>query len=123
MKFFHLSDLHIGKQLHHYNMIAEQRDILGKIVALAEREKPDAVLIAGDIYDTPVPSAEAVSVFDEFLTALNDLEPEVTVCIIAGNHDSAKRIDLRVTYWQTQGNDRRNAAAYPGGDHQKSEFF
>ena len=94
MKFFHLSDLHIGKQLHHYNMIAEQRDILGKIVALAEREKPDAVLIAGDIYDTPVPSAEAVSVFDEFLTALNDLEPEVTVCIIAGNHDSAKRIDF-----------------------------
>lgn len=65
-----------------------------KIVALAEREKPDAVLIAGDIYDTPVPSAEAVSVFDEFLTALNDLEPEVTVCIIAGNHDSAKRIDF-----------------------------
>ena len=64
MKFFHLSDLHIGKQLHHYNMIVEQRDILGKIVALAEREKPDAVLIAGDIYDTPVPSAEAVSVFD-----------------------------------------------------------
>ena len=94
MKFFHLSDLHIGKQLHHYNMIAEQRDILGKIVALAEREKPDAVLIAGDVYDTPVPSAEAVSVFDEFLTALNDLEPEVTVCIIAGNHDSAKRIDF-----------------------------
>ena len=94
MKFFHLSDLHIGKQLHHYNMIAEQRDILGKIVALAECEKPDAVLIAGDIYDTPVPSAEAVSVFDEFLTALNDLEPEVTVCIIAGNHDSAKRIDF-----------------------------
>ena len=57
MKFFHLSDLHIGKQLHHYNMIAEQRDILGKIVALAEREKPDAVLMAGDGYDTPVPSA------------------------------------------------------------------
>ena len=87
MKFFHLSDLHIGKQLHHYNMIAEQRDILKKIAALAEREKPDAILIAGDIYDTPVPSAEAVSVFDEFLTALNNLKPEVTVCIIAGNHD------------------------------------
>lgn len=94
MKFFHLSDLHIGKQLHHYNMIAEQRDILNQIVALAESEKPDAVLIAGDIYDTPVPSAEAVSVFDEFLTNLNNLEPEITVCMIAGNHDSAKRIDF-----------------------------
>lgn len=94
MKFFHLSDLHIGKQLHHYNMIPEQRDILQKIVELTKREQPDAVLIAGDIYDTPVPSAEAVSVFDEFLTRLNSIEPEVTVCVIAGNHDSAKRIDF-----------------------------
>lgn len=103
MKFFHLSDLHIGKQLHHYNMIAEQQDILGKIVALAEREKPDAVLIAGDVYDTPVPSAEAVSVFDEFLTALNDLEPEVTVCIIAGITTVRNGLILRVTFWQNIG--------------------
>ena len=94
MKFFHLSDLHIGKQLHHYNMIPEQRDILHKIVALTKKEQPDAVLIAGDIYDTPVPSAEAVSVFDEFLTELNNVEPKLTVCIIAGNHDSARRIDF-----------------------------
>lgn len=94
MKFFHLSDLHIGKQLHHYNLIPEQRDILGRIVALAENEQPDAILIAGDIYDTPVPSAEAVSVFDAFLTALNNLTPAVTICVIAGNHDSAKRIDF-----------------------------
>ena len=92
MKFFHLSDLHIGKQLYHYNMLAEQSDILDKIVALAGREKPQAILIAGDVYDTPVPSAEAVSVFDKFLTDLNGLKPETTVCVIAGNHDSAKRI-------------------------------
>ena len=94
MKFFHLSDLHIGKQLYHYNMLAEQSDILDEIVELARREKPQAVLIAGDIYDTSVPSAEAVSVFDKFLTNLNDLKPETTVCVIAGNHDSAKRIDF-----------------------------
>lgn len=94
MKFFHLSDLHIGKQFYHYNMNAEQRDILSQIVALAEREKPDAVVLAGDIYDSPIPSAEAVSVFDSFLTALSSIEPQIAVLVIAGNHDSARRIDF-----------------------------
>lgn len=94
MRFFHISDLHIGKQLHHYNMIEEQREILMQIVALAKKECPDAILIAGDIYDSPMPSAEAVSLFDMFLTNLNALEYEPVVCIIAGNHDSAKRIDF-----------------------------
>lgn len=94
MKLLHISDLHIGKQLHHYSMLAEQRDILAQVVAHAEKEKPDAVLIAGDIYDTPVPSAEAVAVFDEFLTNLCAVEPQIAVCMIAGNHDSAKRIDF-----------------------------
>lgn len=94
MKFFHLSDLHIGKQLHHYNLCAEQRRMLSKIVELAEQEHPDAVLIAGDIYDVSVPSAEAVSVFDHFLTELCAVEPQIPVLLIAGNHDSAKRIDF-----------------------------
>lgn len=93
MRFFHLSDLHIGKQLHHYSLIEEQRDLLMQVIAYAKEEKPDAILIAGDIYDTPVPSAEAVAVFDEFLSGLDDLEQELTICIIAGNHDSAKRLD------------------------------
>ena len=79
MKLFHLSDLHIGKQLHHYNLAAEQRKTLAQIVALAKSEHPDAILIAGDIYDTPVPSAEAVSVFDAFLSALCEIEPQMTV--------------------------------------------
>lgn len=94
MKLFHLSDLHIGKQLHHYNLAAEQRKTLAQIVALAKSEHPDAILIAGDIYDTPVPSAEAVSVFDAFLSALCEIEPQIAVMIIAGNHDSARRIDF-----------------------------
>ena len=94
MKLFHLSDLHIGKQLHHYNLAAEQRKTLAQIVALAKSEQPDAILIAGDIYDTPVPSAEAVSVFDAFLSALCEIEPQIAVMIIAGNHDSARRIDF-----------------------------
>ena len=94
MKFFHLSDLHIGKQLHRYHMAADQRDILDKIVELVKREQPDAVILAGDIYDSPVPSAEAVSVFDRFLTMLDEQTPQPSVLIIAGNHDSAKRLDF-----------------------------
>lgn len=93
MKFLHLSDLHIGKQLHHYNMNTEQRDILQQIVQIAGREHPDAVLIAGDIYDVPVPSADAVGLFDAFLTELCAIEPELTVMLIAGNHDSARRLN------------------------------
>lgn len=94
MKFFHLSDLHIGKQLHHYNMSAEQTDILQQILALAAKELPDAVLLAGDIYDTPVPSAESVAIFDKFLTGLSEITPQITILMIAGNHDSARRLSF-----------------------------
>lgn len=99
MKLFHLSDLHIGKQLYHYNMLAEQRHILGQVVELVKREKPDVIILAGDIYDSPIPSAEAVSVFDEFLTSLcrttvNSQGEQPVVLVIAGNHDSARRIDF-----------------------------
>ena len=94
MKFFHLSDLHIGKQLHHYNMSAEQTDILQQILALAAKELPDAVLLAGDIYDTPVPSAESVAIFDKFLTGLSEVTPQITILMIAGNHDSARRLSF-----------------------------
>lgn len=93
MRFIHLSDLHIGKQLHHYSLLEEQRAMLQQVVEHVKNEKPEAVLIAGDIYDTPVPSAEAISVFDEFLTELDGLKQQLTICLIAGNHDSARRLD------------------------------
>ena len=93
MKFIHLSDLHIGKQLHHYSLIEEQRELLGQIVSMVKKEQPDAIVIAGDVYDTTVPSAEAIAVFDEFLSELDAIERELVICIIAGNHDSAKRLD------------------------------
>ena len=93
MRFFLLSDLHIGKQLHRYTMKNEQEDILNKIVQAAEKEKPDAVVIAGDIYDKPVPSAEAVHLFDTFLTDLTELTPKIPVLLISGNHDSPERLD------------------------------
>lgn len=98
MKLFHLSDLHIGKQLHRYSMNLEQREILAQVVELAREEKPDVVMIAGDVYDSPVPSAEAVSVFDGFLRELCEVKPQITVLIIAGNHDSAKRLGFCQQY-------------------------
>lgn len=92
MRFFHLSDLHIGKQLHHYNLKEDQKHILGEIVSYAKEYHPDAVVIAGDIYDKSVPSAEAVTVFDDFLTDLAEITPAIPVMIISGNHDSPERL-------------------------------
>lgn len=93
MNFFHLSDLHIGKQLHSYNLKEDQEAILSQVVEAARRLHPDAVVIAGDIYDKQVPSAEAVTVFNCFLTELSDIAPPISVLITAGNHDSARRLD------------------------------
>lgn len=91
MKFFHLSDLHIGKQLHHYNLKEDQEHILNEVITYAKEIYPDAIVIAGDVYDKSVPSAEAVAIFDEFLTQIANLS--IPVLMIAGNHDSAERLD------------------------------
>lgn len=90
MKFVHLSDLHIGKRVNGYSMLEDQADILQKILEVIRAEQPDAVLIAGDVYDKSVPSTEAVELFDEFLVALSKLSLQVFV--ISGNHDSAERL-------------------------------
>lgn len=93
MRFFHLSDLHIGKQLHRYNLCRDQEHILAEVISYAEKLRPDAIVIAGDIYDKSVPSGESVRLFDDFLTCMAKLEPAIPLLIIAGNHDSAKRLD------------------------------
>lgn len=92
MKFFHLSDLHIGKQLHRYNLKEDQQVILKEVITYAKELRPAAIVIAGDIYDKSVPSAEAVNVFDEFLTDLSEITPEIPILIISGNHDSPDRL-------------------------------
>ena len=92
MKFFHLSDLHIGKQLHRYNLKEDQQVILKEVITYAKELRTDAIVIAGDIYDKSVPSAEAVNVFDEFLTDLSEITPEIPILIISGNHDSPDRL-------------------------------
>lgn len=92
MKLFHISDLHIGKQLYLYSLKEIQEEILDQIVAACRAERPDALLIAGDIFDKAVPSGEAYEVFDRFLSGLAGISPSVPVLIIAGNHDSAARL-------------------------------
>lgn len=90
MKLFHLSDLHIGKRVNEFSMIEDQKYILKRILDLAEEEKPDGIILAGDIYDKQIPSAEAVQVFDEFIIRLAGRA--IPVFIISGNHDSAERL-------------------------------
>lgn len=90
MKFVHLSDLHLGKRVNEFSMIEDQAYILTKILGIIREERPDGVLIAGDIYDKSVPSVEAVSLFDDFLKQLS--RQQTQVFIISGNHDSPERL-------------------------------
>lgn len=90
MKLFHLSDLHIGKRVNEISMIEDQEYILTRIIRMIDDEKPDAVLICGDVYDKSVPSAEAVTLFDDFLCRL--AKRDLSVLIISGNHDSPERL-------------------------------
>ena len=90
MKFIHISDLHLGKRVNEYSMLDEQEYILKKILRVLDEEKADGVLIAGDVYDKTVPSAEAVALFDDFLYRLSTRN--VQVFIISGNHDSPERL-------------------------------
>lgn len=90
MKFAHISDLHLGKRLHQFSMIEEQRYILGKITEIVKEENADGLFIAGDVYDKIYPSAEAVALFDSFL--VNLAKEEIKVFAISGNHDSPERI-------------------------------
>lgn len=92
MKLVHLSDLHLGKRVNGFSLIEDQRHILDEILKIIDAEQPDAVLIAGDIYDKSVPSAEAVSLFDSFLVSL--AARSLKVCAISGNHDSPERVSF-----------------------------
>lgn len=90
MKLIHLSDLHLGKRVNEFSMLEDQQYILTEILQIIDREAPDAVLIAGDVYDKSVPSAEAVGLLDEFLVDLS--RRELQVFVISGNHDSPERM-------------------------------
>ena len=90
MRFLHLSDLHLGKRVCEFSMLEDQRYILEEILALLDETPVDGVLLAGDLYDKPVPPAEAVRLLDWFLTQL--AARKLPVFAISGNHDSADRV-------------------------------
>ena len=91
MKFLVLSDLHLGRQLHRYSLQEEQAEMLERILLIAEAEQPQAVLIAGDVYDRSLPPVYATQLLDGFLAALTRF---TTVCVISGTHDSAERLSF-----------------------------
>lgn len=92
MKFIHISDLHLGKRLHGFSLIEDQKWILEQILEIVRTERPEAVLIAGDVYDRSQPSIEAVRLLDQFLVALS--ATGTTVCMISGNHDAPERVSF-----------------------------
>ena len=92
MKLLHISDLHLGKRVNEVSLLEDQAHILEQIVDLARKHQVDGVLAAGDLYDKPVPPAEAVSLLDRFLTAL--FQEGIPVFAISGNHDSPERLNF-----------------------------
>lgn len=101
MKLMHLSDLHIGKRLNEFSLLDDQSYILDEILRIAKEQKPDAAAIAGDVYDKSAPSAEAVALFDSFISRLAEIVKPIFV--ISGNHDSAERIAFGSSLMQTAG--------------------
>ena len=114
MRFAHISDLHIGKRLHEVSLLDDQAYILEEIRKILRDGKPDAVLIAGDIYDKSAPSAEAVRLFDDFLSGL--ASDGQSVFVISGNHDSAARVAYGGRIMERSGV-HLSAPAYEGGAH------
>lgn len=101
MRLLHLSDLHLGKRVNGFSQIPDQRYILERILEIVKEKNADAVLIAGDVYDKTVPSAEAVELFDSFLTALSETGADTFV--ISGNHDSAERVAFGGSLFRSAG--------------------
>ena len=101
MKFLHIADLHLGKVVNGFSMLSEQQHVLEQIINYVEQEEPQAVLIAGDVYDKAVPATEAVRLFDQFLTNL--VARSVQVMLVSGNHDSGERLAFGNRIMQAQG--------------------
>ncbi len=92
MKLFHLADLHFGKSVYGLSQLPDQWHWTGEFLELCDKERPDAVMIAGDVYDRAAPGPDAVELLDHLLSRL--AEKKIPVLMIAGNHDSGQRLDF-----------------------------
>ena len=101
MRLIHLGDLHIGKTLGEFSLIEDQKFILDQILEAASERAVDAVLIAGDVYDKPIPSEGAVSLFDYFISSLADRR--IKTFVISGNHDSDERLNFGSSLFEANG--------------------
>lgn len=94
MRIFHLSDLHIGLKLFQRDLREDHEHVLDQIIEYARSRKPDVILIAGDIYDRAVPSADAVNTYNRFMESLRRTVPKAAIMLISGNHDSGPRLNI-----------------------------
>ena len=109
MKILHTADWHLGKIVNYVHMTEDQRYILQQFVEIVEREKPDVIIIAGDLYDRSIPPKQAVELLNETLTTLiNDYQ--VPVLAISGNHDSPDRLNFGSQMFRDRKSTRLNSS-------------
>lgn len=100
MKILHTSDWHLGHTLYNYDRTEEQMAMLLQMVDIVREEKPDVFLLCGDVYHTPQPSASVQTMFTNALVEIHDANPDMTIVITAGNHDSGTKHDIFRTPWK-----------------------
>lgn len=99
-KFVHTSDWHIGHQFHNYDRTAEHQDFFRQLADIVGSEQPDALLVSGDVFDSQIPSSSAMTLFTEGLHSVKEAAPEMKIIVIAGNHDSASRLEINRVLWK-----------------------
>lgn len=102
-RFIHTSDWHLGQNFYGYDRSDEQRDFLQQLAAIVAEQQPDALLVSGDVYHTPSPSSSTVSLYVKSMLAIHDACPTMSIIVIAGNHDSAARLESDSLLWQLAG--------------------
>ena len=102
-KFIHTSDWHLGQSFYGYDRSDEQRDFLRQLAAIVAEQQPDALLVSGDVYHTPSPSSSTVSLYVKSMLEIHDACPTMSIIVIAGNHDSAARLESDSLLWELAG--------------------
>lgn len=102
MKILHTSDWHLGHTLYGYDRSEEQNEMLRQIEELVGEERPDALVVSGDIFHTGQPSAAVQTLFTDAVMRMHAASPDTVIVITAGNHDSASRHEITRILWQTQ---------------------